>query len=287
MSSSAVSHAFQEVLSAEYTQLLLTKAKAALDALKPVPPASPEPGPAQTEASHGRTTVAGDQISVATVEAAARPDNVVVPQSHPVAIAAVMTEGSLANSLCLTIHSDNRAASDDARSASPPDPARRPSQLPWLSRGSSQIYPSPDDRPPTPAPPSPAPAEDPPETAAEPAAELAEPAENGDAPAMSPPPGPEVGTGQMRRVTLRPPQNEERGRVTHIEDLQGHSCRSVYSWYCKQYEVRPKQAVKGMMPDTANEFPLSEMVLDQSAFIGNKGLLPLLEVVRLNQVSAT
>eukprot|EP00996_Jenningsia_fusiforme_P000719 NODE_1650_length_1457_cov_91.597301_g1491_i0.p1 GENE.NODE_1650_length_1457_cov_91.597301_g1491_i0~~NODE_1650_length_1457_cov_91.597301_g1491_i0.p1 ORF type:complete len:440 (-),score=84.91 NODE_1650_length_1457_cov_91.597301_g1491_i0:138-1307(-) len=84
------------------------------------------------------------------------------------------------------------------------------------------------------------------------------------------------------RVGLRAPENEERTKITLLTDLYGHSCRSVYLYYCKQYETKPKPQVRLALPDTPNEFTMEELILNETTLIGNKGLLPVLEVVRLN-----
>jgi hypothetical protein len=84
------------------------------------------------------------------------------------------------------------------------------------------------------------------------------------------------------RVGLRAPENEERTKITLLTDLYGHSCRSVYLYYCKQYETKPKPQVRLALPDTPNDFTMEELILNETTLIGNKGLLPVLEVVRLN-----
>jgi len=84
------------------------------------------------------------------------------------------------------------------------------------------------------------------------------------------------------RVGLRAPENEERAKIALLTDLYGHSCRSVYLYYCKQYETKPKPQVRLALPDTPNEFNMEELTLNETTLIGNKGLLPVLEVVRLN-----
>eukprot|EP00993_Chasmostoma_nieuportense_P000011 NODE_100_length_3202_cov_34.411057_g93_i0.p1 GENE.NODE_100_length_3202_cov_34.411057_g93_i0~~NODE_100_length_3202_cov_34.411057_g93_i0.p1 ORF type:complete len:1039 (-),score=176.57 NODE_100_length_3202_cov_34.411057_g93_i0:84-2918(-) len=90
-------------------------------------------------------------------------------------------------------------------------------------------------------------------------------------------------TGRTKlRVGLRAPENDERAKITLLTDLAGHSCQSVYLYYCKQYETKPKPQVRLALPDTPNEFGMEELILNETTLIGNKGLLPVLEVVRLN-----
>jgi len=84
------------------------------------------------------------------------------------------------------------------------------------------------------------------------------------------------------RVGLRAPENEERTKITLLTDLYGHSCRSVYLYYCKQYDTKPKPQVRLALPDTPNQFAMEDLILNETTLIGNKGLLPVLEVVRLN-----
>eukprot|EP00667_Euglena_gracilis_P006798 EG_transcript_6860 len=84
------------------------------------------------------------------------------------------------------------------------------------------------------------------------------------------------------RVGLRAPENEERAKVTLLTDLYGHSCRSVYLYYCKQYDTKPKPQVRLALPDTPNEFDMEDLILNETTLIGNRGLLPVLELVRLN-----
>eukprot|EP01012_Entosiphon_sulcatum_P034833 TRINITY_DN4423_c0_g1_i6.p1 TRINITY_DN4423_c0_g1~~TRINITY_DN4423_c0_g1_i6.p1 ORF type:complete len:546 (-),score=121.55 TRINITY_DN4423_c0_g1_i6:201-1838(-) len=84
------------------------------------------------------------------------------------------------------------------------------------------------------------------------------------------------------RVGLLAPENEERARIAVLTYLYGHSCRSVYLYYCKQYETKPKPQVRLQLPDEPNRFNMTELILNETTLIGNKGLLPVLEVVRLN-----
>jgi hypothetical protein len=84
------------------------------------------------------------------------------------------------------------------------------------------------------------------------------------------------------RVGLRAPENDERAKITPLTDLYGHSCRSVYLYYCKQYDTKPKPQVRLALPDNPNEFNMEDLILNETTLIGNRGLLPVLEVVRLN-----
>ena len=61
----------------------------------------------------------------------------------------------------------------------------------------------------------------------------------------------------LRRVGLRAPQNEQRERAQAPPDLGGHSCRSVYGYYCKQYDVDPKQADKSVLSVELDAFDLT------------------------------
>eukprot|EP01012_Entosiphon_sulcatum_P053886 TRINITY_DN7423_c0_g1_i1.p1 TRINITY_DN7423_c0_g1~~TRINITY_DN7423_c0_g1_i1.p1 ORF type:complete len:821 (-),score=117.82 TRINITY_DN7423_c0_g1_i1:22-2484(-) len=97
---------------------------------------------------------------------------------------------------------------------------------------------------------------------------------------ISPPPPEGLG---VSHVGLRIPVNRERERIVKLHSLAGHSCLTIYIYYCSQYGVRPLQPVAQALPSIANVFDLEELTMGEDVLIGNRGLLPLLEVVRANE----
>ena len=83
-----------------------------------------------------------------------------------------------------------------------------------------------------------------------------------------------------KRVGLRKPCNEERERVVLMDSVVGHSLRSVYLYYCKEYRSKPNSTLFRSLSDAPGDFTLAHLDCTGN-FIGDKGLLPLLEVVRL------
>ena len=83
-----------------------------------------------------------------------------------------------------------------------------------------------------------------------------------------------------RRVGLRKPCNEEREKIVLMDSIAGHSQRSVYIYYCKEYKTKPNSVLFKSLADNPGDFSATEIDCTGN-FIGDKGLLPLLEVVRL------
>merc|ERR1711976_975282 len=87
-----------------------------------------------------------------------------------------------------------------------------------------------------------------------------------------------------KRVGLRPPINERRTEIELISDslLPEYSCRDVYKYYCKQYKTRPNSLIMLQLPDTKGSFNLEALELNDN-FVGDAGILPILEVARVNK----
>jgi hypothetical protein len=83
------------------------------------------------------------------------------------------------------------------------------------------------------------------------------------------------------RPGYRPPRNEERSKIRVLESTQGHSCRTLYLHYCKEYSVISNSALLKTLPEVVDMFNMKSMVLADN-FIGDRGLLPVLEVCRAN-----
>lgn len=88
-----------------------------------------------------------------------------------------------------------------------------------------------------------------------------------------------------KRVGLRPPQNEERRNVALLPDplpkASGWSCRSVYLHYAKEYGVKPNSLLVQCLCNVEDDFSSTTELSARGNFIGERGILPLLEVVRL------
>lgn len=78
----------------------------------------------------------------------------------------------------------------------------------------------------------------------------------------------------------RPPYNEPRAAIVKLPSAAGQSCAQVYRHYCAQYRMRANAAVLRRLSDKADDFTMARLVLTD-AYIGNKGLLPVIEVARL------
>eukprot|EP01006_Ploeotia_vitrea_P024028 TRINITY_DN56742_c0_g1_i1.p1 TRINITY_DN56742_c0_g1~~TRINITY_DN56742_c0_g1_i1.p1 ORF type:complete len:239 (+),score=16.22 TRINITY_DN56742_c0_g1_i1:38-754(+) len=86
-----------------------------------------------------------------------------------------------------------------------------------------------------------------------------------------------------KRVGLRPPINEARTQITLLtnNEVADRSCREIYQYYCKQYKTKPNSLLLSWLPADKGVFTLQDMELNGN-FIGDRGILPLLEVARLN-----
>jgi len=90
-------------------------------------------------------------------------------------------------------------------------------------------------------------------------------------------------TAPQRRVGLRPPCNEERDKLQEagrlINSLADQSVRGMYQYYCGQYGCKVNSQLARNLPADTGAFDLVE--LDCSGnFVGDRGILPVLEVVR-------
>eukprot|EP00996_Jenningsia_fusiforme_P003185 NODE_3992_length_880_cov_45.061372_g3680_i0.p1 GENE.NODE_3992_length_880_cov_45.061372_g3680_i0~~NODE_3992_length_880_cov_45.061372_g3680_i0.p1 ORF type:complete len:258 (+),score=54.61 NODE_3992_length_880_cov_45.061372_g3680_i0:88-774(+) len=97
--------------------------------------------------------------------------------------------------------------------------------------------------------------------------------------------GPTAKVANPDRVGLRPPMNEARGSVKLLSNTAAttaHSSQSAYVYYCTQYGIRPNSGVISILPSMVGSFTLQELNLSGN-FVGDRGLLPLLEVIRLNR----
>lgn len=88
-----------------------------------------------------------------------------------------------------------------------------------------------------------------------------------------------------KRVGLRPPQNEHRDTVlllpSPLPKASGWSCRSVYLYYCREFGMKPNSTVCASLSDVEDDFASITAVTVSNNFLGERGILPLLEVVRL------
>eukprot|EP01012_Entosiphon_sulcatum_P057259 TRINITY_DN809_c0_g1_i1.p1 TRINITY_DN809_c0_g1~~TRINITY_DN809_c0_g1_i1.p1 ORF type:complete len:1518 (-),score=309.55 TRINITY_DN809_c0_g1_i1:56-4609(-) len=97
------------------------------------------------------------------------------------------------------------------------------------------------------------------------------------------------------RVGLRPPVNAPRQLITSLPSSYGQSCRSVYLYYCEQYQVTPKLPILDALPKRIGDFSIlqlhvglldvpmqvSSYIVMAPAVSGSRGILPILEVCRL------
>ena len=85
-------------------------------------------------------------------------------------------------------------------------------------------------------------------------------------------------------VGLRYPSNTERDRVVLLADeaLKEHSCCSIYRYYCKQYGVKCQAAVAEILCADFNLFDLTHFQPPAHVMLGVRGVLPVLEVLRVN-----
>lgn len=87
------------------------------------------------------------------------------------------------------------------------------------------------------------------------------------------------------RVGLREPINEPRSRLEKLipRDVAVHrySCRKIYEFYCEQYGIIPNSRVVTMLPDRVGDFMSVTELSVKGNYVGEKGILPLLEVARL------
>eukprot|EP01065_Artemidia_motanka_P014986 TRINITY_DN18849_c0_g1_i1.p1 TRINITY_DN18849_c0_g1~~TRINITY_DN18849_c0_g1_i1.p1 ORF type:complete len:262 (+),score=117.17 TRINITY_DN18849_c0_g1_i1:55-786(+) len=90
-------------------------------------------------------------------------------------------------------------------------------------------------------------------------------------------------TAPQRRVGLRPPCSEERDKLQEIgrllSSVADQSPRSLYQYYCAQYGTKVNSQLLRSLPAGVGEFDLSELSCAGN-FVGDRGVLPLLEVVR-------
>eukprot|EP01062_Namystynia_karyoxenos_P003642 TRINITY_DN11304_c0_g1_i1.p1 TRINITY_DN11304_c0_g1~~TRINITY_DN11304_c0_g1_i1.p1 ORF type:complete len:242 (+),score=75.25 TRINITY_DN11304_c0_g1_i1:150-875(+) len=87
----------------------------------------------------------------------------------------------------------------------------------------------------------------------------------------------------QRRVGLRPPCNEERDRLQELGRLLGATAgehlRGIYLYYCAEYGTKPNSTLSRALPSDVGVFDLEELNCAGN-FVGDRGVLPLLEVVR-------
>ena len=101
------------------------------------------------------------------------------------------------------------------------------------------------------------------------------------------------------RVGLRPPVNEERAKITEllpVEVARSHkfSCQTVYKHYCTQYGLKtnslllapddnnlPEETKRQRLCSKPGDFISTTIISTAGNFIGERGLLPVLEVARL------
>eukprot|EP01060_Flectonema_neradi_P001325 TRINITY_DN10780_c0_g1_i2.p1 TRINITY_DN10780_c0_g1~~TRINITY_DN10780_c0_g1_i2.p1 ORF type:complete len:229 (+),score=35.06 TRINITY_DN10780_c0_g1_i2:24-710(+) len=83
-----------------------------------------------------------------------------------------------------------------------------------------------------------------------------------------------------KRVGLRKPRNEEREKITLLKEPEKESCRSAYLYYSSEYGAKPNSVLTRQLPDRIGDYSLTEIDCTGN-FIGDKGLLALLEVVKL------
>eukprot|EP01012_Entosiphon_sulcatum_P030297 TRINITY_DN3729_c0_g1_i6.p1 TRINITY_DN3729_c0_g1~~TRINITY_DN3729_c0_g1_i6.p1 ORF type:complete len:6116 (-),score=439.75 TRINITY_DN3729_c0_g1_i6:64-18258(-) len=79
-----------------------------------------------------------------------------------------------------------------------------------------------------------------------------------------------------------PPRNMERDSITVLRDYTNHSNRSMYQYYCKQYNVRENKYFSQSLPTTLGVLDLTELTILPTILLGSRGLLPVLEVLRAN-----
>jgi hypothetical protein len=87
------------------------------------------------------------------------------------------------------------------------------------------------------------------------------------------------------RVGLREPINEPRSRLEKLvpRDVAIHrySCQTIYKFYCEQYDVKPNSRVLAMLPERVGDFMSVTEISVKGNYVGERGILPLLEVARL------
>ena len=84
-----------------------------------------------------------------------------------------------------------------------------------------------------------------------------------------------------KRVGLRIPVNEPRQKITLLSPSTQHSCRSVYEYYCREYGIHPNSKLVKTLNSAPNDYSASEISTADN-YVGDRGLLPVLEVVRLS-----
>eukprot|EP01063_Lacrimia_lanifica_P021273 TRINITY_DN28562_c0_g1_i1.p1 TRINITY_DN28562_c0_g1~~TRINITY_DN28562_c0_g1_i1.p1 ORF type:complete len:237 (+),score=97.10 TRINITY_DN28562_c0_g1_i1:50-760(+) len=84
-----------------------------------------------------------------------------------------------------------------------------------------------------------------------------------------------------KRVGLRKPCNEAREGIVLLESVEGMSLREIYLYYCRQYQSKPNSVLlKSVLAEASGDFSIA--TIDCSGnFVGDKGLLALLEVIRV------
>eukprot|EP01012_Entosiphon_sulcatum_P050439 TRINITY_DN6927_c0_g1_i5.p1 TRINITY_DN6927_c0_g1~~TRINITY_DN6927_c0_g1_i5.p1 ORF type:complete len:2425 (+),score=246.00 TRINITY_DN6927_c0_g1_i5:6684-13958(+) len=78
------------------------------------------------------------------------------------------------------------------------------------------------------------------------------------------------------------PSNTARDHVLLLSDASPFSCRSVYLHYCNEYDVPPQPGLTLALPETPGFYGLTEWVVSPTSAVTKTDLLPLLEVLRLN-----
>jgi|UniRef100_A0A7S4LNC6 Ran GTPase-activating protein (RanGAP) involved in mRNA processing and transport len=83
------------------------------------------------------------------------------------------------------------------------------------------------------------------------------------------------------RVGLRPICNEMRSQITLLQNPSTTSLRDAYLYYCTQYQLKPNSDIRATLSTEQGAYDLQSLKLDGN-FVGNNGILPLVEVLRLS-----
>eukprot|EP00995_Heteronema_vittatum_P008752 NODE_399_length_1408_cov_353.530537_g295_i0.p1 GENE.NODE_399_length_1408_cov_353.530537_g295_i0~~NODE_399_length_1408_cov_353.530537_g295_i0.p1 ORF type:complete len:234 (+),score=60.80 NODE_399_length_1408_cov_353.530537_g295_i0:171-872(+) len=86
-----------------------------------------------------------------------------------------------------------------------------------------------------------------------------------------------------KRVGLRPPTNEYRDEINLLdaEASTRLSLREIYQYYCTAYKCKPNSKLLSQLPTAVGPLSMRELTLSEN-LVGDRGILPVLELVRLN-----